>query len=102
MALCSHGVACYVFARRMKFILVSRDTVALSAPPGLFFGASALHQRRALWAQRKVFHGRWFFPNRSPSNNALTLAVLPEALCEGVIFLLCCWPCERRAIVVEW
>jgi phosphatidylglycerol:prolipoprotein diacylglycerol transferase len=96
------AVACYVFARRHQVPFWSvADTVALSAPPGLFFGRIGNFINGELYGRATSVPWAMVFPT-DPLRITRHPSQLYEALCEGVILFVVLLALERRAVRGGW
>jgi phosphatidylglycerol:prolipoprotein diacylglycerol transferase len=96
------AIACFVFARRHRVPFLSvADTVALSAPPGLFFGRIGNFINGELYGRATNVPWAMIFPT-DPLRIPRHPSQLYEALCEGVILFLILLALERRAVRGRW
>ena len=96
------AIACIVFARRHRVPFWSvADTVALAAPPGLFFGRIGNFINGELYGRATNVRWAMIFPT-DPLQIPRHPSQLYEALCEGVILFLVLLVLERRAVRGGW
>ena len=92
------AIACLVFARRHRVPFWSvADTVALAAPPGLFFGRIGNFINGELYGRATNVPWAMIFPT-DPLHIPRHPSQLYEALCEGLILFLVLLALERRAV----
>jgi phosphatidylglycerol:prolipoprotein diacylglycerol transferase len=96
------ALACLVFAKRRHVPFWSvADTVALAAPPGLFFGRLGNFINGELYGRATSVPWAMIFPT-DPLRIPRHPSQLYEAVCEGlVLFVVLMW-LERRSVRGGW
>jgi phosphatidylglycerol:prolipoprotein diacylglycerol transferase len=96
------AIACFVFARRHRVPFLSvADTVALAAPPGLFFGRIGNFINGELYGRTTNVPWAMVFPT-DPLGVPRHPSQIYEALCEGLILFLVLITLEARAVRGGW
>jgi phosphatidylglycerol:prolipoprotein diacylglycerol transferase len=96
------AIACVIFARRHRVPFWSvADTVALAAPPGLFFGRIGNFINAELYGRPSSVPWAMVFPS-DPLHIPRHPSQLYEAICEGMILFLVLLVLERRAVRGGW
>ena len=96
------ALACLVFARRNHVAFWSvADTVALAAPPGLFFGRIGNFINGELYGRATDVPWAMIFP-ADPLHTPRHPSQLYEAICEGLILFLVLTLLERRSVRGGW
>ncbi len=96
------AIACLVFARRRRLPFWSvADTVALSTPPGLFFGRIGNFINGELYGRATSVPWAMVFPT-DPLHIPRHPSQIYEAICEGVILFLVLLTLELRAVRGGW
>jgi phosphatidylglycerol:prolipoprotein diacylglycerol transferase len=94
--------ACVLFARRRRLpFWTLADTVALSGPPGLFFGRIGNFINAELYGRPADVPWAMIFPT-DPLHVPRHPSQLYEAVCEGIALFLVLRTLERRAVDGGW